>query len=101
DLKYQKQSKAESAEDAAGGRELLTLKMKYKKPDADKSEDALQWPVTDEGKAFGAATGDFQFAPAGAGLCMLLRDSQFKGNLTYAAAIELAQGGLGRDENGY
>ena len=32
---------------------------------------------------------------------MLLRDSQYKGNLTYAAVLELAQGGLGNDEHGY
>jgi hypothetical protein len=32
---------------------------------------------------------------------MLLRDSPHKGNLTYAAAMELAQGGVGSDEHGY
>jgi Ca-activated chloride channel family protein len=82
-------------------RKLLMLKMKNKRPDADKSEEALSWFLTDEGKTFGAASTDFQFASAVAGFGMLLRGSQYKGNLTYAAAIELAQGGVGSDEKGY
>jgi Ca-activated chloride channel family protein len=104
----QDESKRDDTKEAASAaapadvtRELLTLKMKYKRPDADTSEDTLQWPVTDDGKAFSAASGDFQFASAVAGFGMLLRGSEHKGNLTYAAAIELAQGGLGRDEAGY
>ena len=36
-----------------------------------------------------------------AGFGLLLRDSQYKGNLTYAAVLELAQSGLGKDEHGY
>ena len=69
--------------------------------DAEASEDALQWHVVDDGKAFSAASGDFQFASAVAGFGMLLRNSEHKGNLTCAAAIELAQGGQGSDEGGY
>jgi Ca-activated chloride channel family protein len=104
--RYQKSvdSTAEQTSDVAAGdvsKELLTLKMKYKRPDADQSEDALEWAVTDDGKAFSAASTDFQFASAVAGFGMLLRDSQHKGNLTYAAAAELAQGGVGSDEAGY
>ncbi len=87
-----------SQPDIAG--ELLTLKMRYKEPEGDASRK-LEWPVTDDGKNFTAATGDFQFAAAVAGFGMLLRDSQHKGNLTYAAALELAQGGVGDDRQGY
>ena len=36
-----------------------------------------------------------------AGFGLLLRDSQYKGNLTFAAVLELAQSGLGKDEHGY
>jgi len=107
-LKYQQptvaanQSQPNAEQDAANNaRELLTLKMKYKRPDADTSEDTLKWPVTDDGKAFSAASPDFQFASAVAGFGMLLRGSEHKGNLTYAAALELAQGGVGKDEHGY
>jgi Domain of unknown function (DUF3520) len=80
--------------------ELLTLKMRYKQPEGDTSRK-LEWAVTDDGKAFGKASTDYQFAAAVAGFGLLLRDSQHKGNLTYAAILELAQAGLGSDEHGY
>jgi Ca-activated chloride channel family protein len=86
--------------DADSTGELLTLKMRYKQPDGDTSRK-LEWPVADAGQAFAAATGDFQFATAVAGFGLLLRDSQYKGNLTYAAVLELAQPGVGSDEQGH
>jgi Ca-activated chloride channel family protein len=81
-------------------KELLTLKMRYKAPDGDTSKK-LEWPVTDGGKSFADASGDFKFASAVAGFGLLLRDSQYKGNLKYAAVLELAQSGVGPDEHGY
>jgi Ca-activated chloride channel family protein len=109
ELKYQRPAVAASADSSPSGaeeaarisRELLTLKMKYKRPEADTSEDTLQWPLTDDGKAFSAASRDFQFAAAVTSFGMLLRNSEHKGNLTYAAALELAQGSVGNDEQGY
>jgi secreted protein with Ig-like and vWFA domain len=80
--------------------ELLTLKMRYKAPDGDTSKK-LEWPIIDDGKSFSAASGDLKFAASVAGFGLLLRNSQFKGNLTYAADIELAQGGIGEDPHGY
>jgi len=97
DLKYQKQAADAPSETSD---DLLTLKMRYKAPDGDTSKK-LEWPVRDAGKSFGEATDDFQFAASVAGFGMLLRDSQHKGNLTYAADLELAQAGLGRDDGGY
>ncbi len=96
DLKYQ-----QSASDATPvSDELLTLKMRYKEPDGDVSKK-LEWPVTDSGHTFTEATGDFQFATAVAGFGLCLRDSQYKGNLTYDAVVELAEAGLGADPHGY
>jgi Ca-activated chloride channel family protein len=80
--------------------ELLTLKMRYKAPDGDTSKK-LEWPVTDEGKSFSAATPDCQFAAAVAGFGLVLRDSQYKGNLTFGAVREIAQAGIGEDKGGY
>jgi Ca-activated chloride channel family protein len=74
--------------------------MRYKEPEGDASRK-LEWPVVDGGQAFGAASEDFQFASAVAGFGLVLRDSQFKGNLTPAAVLEIAQGAVGRDEHGY
>ena len=108
-LKYQQPPSDASAESAAAedgddksniSGELLTLKMRYKQPEGDTSRK-LDWAVTDDGKTFGQATTDYQFAAAVAGFGLLLRDSQHKGNLTYAAVLELAQAGLGSDEHGY
>jgi Ca-activated chloride channel family protein len=117
DLKYQKNTipvkvlseKAQKGSKVAnndytefspGTLELLTLKMRYKAPDGDTSKK-LEWPITDDGKAFAAASADTKFASAVAGFGMLLRDSQYKGNLTFAAVLELAQGGVGDDPHGY
>ena len=80
--------------------ELLTLKMRYKTPEGDKSKK-LDWPITDDGKTFAAASGDLKFAASVAGFGLLLRDSQYKGNLTFAAVEELAQDGIGEDRGGY
>ena len=74
--------------------------MRYKAPDGDTSKK-LEWPVTDDGKSFSAASGDLKFAASVAGFGLLLRNSQYKGNLTYAATLELAQSGIGEDPHGY
>jgi Ca-activated chloride channel family protein len=103
DLKYQ--TAVSNSDDHAKllpgtNKELLTLKMRYKAPDGDTSKK-LEWPITDDGKSFSAASADLKFAASVAGFGLLLRNSQFKGNLTFAAAIELAQGGIGEDPHGY
>jgi Ca-activated chloride channel family protein len=107
DLKYQRpadQSVSEAAaakgEDSNDSLELLTLKMRYKQPEGDTSRK-LEWAVMDDGKAFAQATSDFQFAASVAGFGLLLRDSQYKGNLTLAAVLELAKSAAGEDRNGY
>jgi Ca-activated chloride channel family protein len=109
DLKYQKRqilltdgrsadSQPQAPADAS--RELLTLKMRYKAPDGDTSKK-LEWPITDDGKSFAAASGDLKFAASVASFGLLLRNSQYKGNLTYAATLELAKSGIGEDPHGY
>jgi len=105
DLKYQKKSarnsdRADEKKSNDESDELLTLKMRYKAPDGDTSKK-LEWPVKDDAQAFAEASDDYQFAAAVAGFGLLLRDSQYKGNLTLAAVLELAQSGLGHDEKGY
>ena len=83
-----------------GGRELLTLKLRYKQPDGNKSR-LLEFPVTDSGKSFGRASTDFKFATAVAEFGMLLRDSEFKGNSSYGAVLEQAEAAKGTDAEGY
>ncbi len=87
--------------DATASGELLTLKLRYKDPDGQESKAPLIFPVSDRGLQFGQASKDFRFAAAVAGFAMLLRDSPHRGNLTYDAALEIAQEGLGEDRHGY
>ncbi len=80
--------------------EMLTVKLRYKKPDGDKSE-LIERPVVDDGRQFANASPDFKFAAAVAEFGMLLRDSEFKGSGTLGAVLEWAQEGKGNDANGY
>jgi Ca-activated chloride channel family protein len=84
--------------------ELLTLKIRYKAPDAPIEQGTsklLEFPLIDEGKSFAQADTDFKFQAALAEFGMVLRDSQFKGNANFDSAIELAQSGKGEDAKSY
>jgi Ca-activated chloride channel family protein len=97
-LKYQQPAKA--AGELASSDELLTLKIRYKEPDGDKSTK-LEFPITDTGGSFAEASGDFKFAAAVASFGMLLRNSEHRGNASYAAVLEIAEEGSSRDPHGY
>jgi len=96
-LKYQRPA---VPTEAAESKELLSVKIRYKEPDAQESKGPLVFPLVDEGHDFGRASGDFKFASAVAGFGMLLRDSAYKGNWTLDAVLEVAQEGLGTDRHG-
>jgi Ca-activated chloride channel family protein len=97
DLKYQR---AGESTEAATSDELLTLKLRYKQPDRDSSQ-LIETVVKDNQASYAQASEDLRFASAVAGFGMLLRESQFKGNLTFAAVQELAEASRGADQNGY
>ncbi len=97
ELKYQRPA---SLTEAAGADELLTLKLKYKRPDGNESLAPIVCTVRDAGQPFGGASADTQFAAAVAGFGLLLRDSQYKGDLTYDAVIEIATQAAGPDAHG-
>ena len=80
--------------------ELLTIKLRYKQPDADKSS-LIEMPLTDDGRAFAKASTDFRFAASVASFGMILRHSPHRGNATLDAVVELAQSSLGADKSGY
>ena len=80
--------------------EMLTVKLRYKKPDGGKS-GLLERAVGDDGKQFANASADFKFAAAVAEFGMLLRDSEFKGSGTMGAVLQWAQEGKSADTNGY
>ena len=95
------QQKPLAAAAAAPGRpSAFVVNLRYKKPAEDKSA-LLVYPVVDEGLDFGRASGDLKFAASVAGFGMLLRDSRYKGTLTFDGVLEIAQSTLGDDPGGY
>lgn len=101
DLKYQQPS-GEKPEryTTTGSRELLTLKLRYKQPDGERSR-LLEFAVTDTGKNFRSASRDFRFAASVASFGMLLRDSEFKGDASYRDVLNWAESAKGDDAEGY
>ncbi|NLS92360.1 MAG: VWA domain-containing protein [Planctomycetaceae bacterium] len=86
--------------EAAASGELLTLRLRYKQPAGETSEQ-ISFPVSDAGMSLEGASGDFRFAAAVAGFGMLLRNSEHRGEGTYDLVVELAQSGKGDDPHGY
>jgi Ca-activated chloride channel family protein len=95
-LKYQlPQPKAGSTAD-----EILTVKLRYKEPQSNKSK-LLAQPLAGAAVAIAQASADQQFAAAVAEFGLLLRQSEQRGTATYATATQLAQAGRGPDADGY
>jgi Ca-activated chloride channel family protein len=96
-LKYQETKVKDTAASSA---EIMTVKFRYKPPKEEKSK-LIEHPVIDPGLSLAETSDNFRFSAAVAGFGMLLRDSKFKGNLTYDAVIELAKASKGKDPEGY
>ncbi|PKL16243.1 MAG: hypothetical protein CVV49_17295 [Spirochaetae bacterium HGW-Spirochaetae-5] len=97
ELRYQE---SKIKKDAASGNEIMVLKMRYKPIKEDKSKLIVK-TVIDENIKFGKTSENFRFASAVAGFGMLLRDSQFKNDLTAKDVIKIAKDAKGYDEEGY
>lgn len=98
DLKYQTPAKPISNVSLTDSPELLTVKLRYKQPDGDKSVK-MELPVVDNGK--NEVSSDMRFASAVAMFGQLLKGSDFKGSATYQKAIDLARSGISNDKDGY
>ncbi len=57
--------------------------------------------VADVSRSSDAATADYKFAAAVVGYGLMLRDSPFKGDLTWEKVQTLAEEGQGPDREGY
>lgn len=79
--------------------ELLTLNLRFKQPDGDKSQ-LLEFPLSDRRDTASRPSRDFEWSAAVAGFGMLLRNSQYKGQASLDVITELAQGSKGPDANG-
>ncbi|MHB1560704.1 MAG: vWA domain-containing protein, partial [Isosphaeraceae bacterium] len=79
---------------------VMTVKLRYKKP-SESTSQLREFPVVDRGQDFGHASDDLKLASAIAGFGMLLRDSPYRGSLTYAGVLEIGQSILAGDRSGY
>jgi Ca-activated chloride channel family protein len=94
-LKYQ----APERKPVKASQELLTVKVRYKKPDGFFSR-LLAVPVRDEGQPFESASVDSRWAAAVASFGMALRNSPHKGTSTLPFAQGIAETSLGEDAGG-
>ncbi len=94
ELKYQEQKVVSGKY----SKELLTIKLRYKLPDGDKSR-LLELPV--KNRLVKNTSDNFRFSAAVAGFGMLLRGSEFMGNTTINTVLNLARNAKGDDEEGY
>jgi Ca-activated chloride channel family protein len=96
-LKYRQPAEVSSH---ANSKELLTIKVRYKDPDAGDSKLLSVW-AADAGGTLESASNNFKFSSAVAGFGMLLRDSKYKGDARFADVARLARAASGADAQGY
>jgi Ca-activated chloride channel family protein len=80
--------------------EAFVVKLRHKLPDADTST-LREIPVGDVAKSYDKASEDFQFASAVAAFGMLLKQSPYKGQASYALVEELAMSSMTHDPGAY
>ncbi len=96
-LKYQ-QPKVDRNTKKTG--EVATIKLRYKQPQGSESK-LLEEVIKDAGQDWENSTENFRWSAAVTGFGMLLRDSDYKSEATYASILKLAKSSRGEDEHGY
>ena len=96
-LKYQ----TPAAEKGVSSDELLTVKLRYKAPDGNKSQ-LLEVPLGGDAETtFEKASQDFQFAAAVAAFGMKLRNSPYGEGISWQDIQKIARRNLGEDAGTY
>jgi Ca-activated chloride channel family protein len=80
--------------------ELLTIKLRYKKPDENTSM-LLEQAVADKHLDLEQTSDNFRFSAAVAEFGMLLRESKFIQKGSFQQVLSLAKSAAGKDANGY
>ncbi len=96
-LRYQGAREASAQADSS---ELMTVKLRYKRPTEDVSQRIVGL-VDDADTPVSAASDDQRWAAAVASYGMLLRGSGHAGDAGWRSVRSMAEGALGRDANGY
>ncbi|HZL99759.1 MAG TPA: YfbK domain-containing protein, partial [Planctomycetota bacterium] len=100
-LKYQPSAAASApAPQLVESPDLLTVKLRWKRPEADTST-RLELAVQDQGGTLAQAGPDASFSAAVAAFGMLLRGSGAAGDASWDSVIALAEQGRGADRDGY
>lgn len=97
ELKYQQKQETSKVDLS---KELLTIKVRYKKP-GEENSNLMTIPVSESKVKFGNASENMRFVSSVAQFGMLLRDSEYKGGSTVKNTIEMAKTAKGNDEEGY
>ncbi|HEY9048080.1 MAG TPA: von Willebrand factor type A domain-containing protein [Ohtaekwangia sp.] len=97
ELKYQTTKIDPSAKKSD---ELMTIKLRYKKPDEDVSK-LIVHPLKDNNIALAKTSDNFRWSASVAAFGMLLRESEYIKKFTYDDVVQLAQGSRGEDKEGY
>jgi Ca-activated chloride channel family protein len=95
DLKY-----ASKTANNGNANELMTVKLRYKKPNSDTSL-LITKEVKDADVNIEKASENMRFATSVAAFAAILRRSEFKQNTNYEQVLQLANGAKGKDEEGY
>jgi Ca-activated chloride channel homolog len=80
--------------------ELMTVKLRYKQPEGTTSR-LLTMGVLDSQKAVAEASDNLRFASAVAQFGLILRDSRYRQNASFASARSLAESSVRSDLKGY
>jgi Ca-activated chloride channel family protein len=97
ELKY---SKVQPSETSDLNNEMLTVKLRYKEPNADESK-LLQIGLLDRSNTVENASDNLKFASAVAEFGLLLRNSRYKGSSSFSNVLNRANNSLGNDLKGY
>jgi Ca-activated chloride channel family protein len=97
ELKYQS-TKIDPA--AYKSEELMTVKLRYKKPDSDVSA-LIVHPLIDNNVVLEKTSANFRWSASVAAFGMLLRESEYVKNYSYDQVVQMAQNARGEDKEGY
>jgi Ca-activated chloride channel family protein len=99
DLKYQAQN-SKPVLLKGNGKELMTVKLRYKEPDGEVSK-LIEQSVIDNSIAFNQTSNNFRFSAAVAEFGLLLKKSEFMQNSNFDHVIATATAAKGTDAEGY
>lgn len=97
-LKYQQNTTVTNA--ALQSNELINVKFRYKDPKESESK-LISKPLLENNTDFNQTSDNFRFAASVAGFGMLLRDSQYKGDININKIIDMAKNSKSYDLQGY